>query len=145
YGIRLTPLRVPRKDREKQANSFIFTGRSKDFNEAIQLHPETAEAYGWLAWLLAMCPTEELRNGKRAVVLATKACELTEWQSGWQLNTLAAAYAEVGQFDEACRYQAKAFEDPAYQGSDGDEFRQRLELYKQKKSRQSAVASSWEH
>ena len=65
--------------------------------------------------------------------MATKACEITDGEDGWEWNTLAAAYAEVGQFDEAVRYQRKALDDPAYRGQAGDEFRQRLELYKQGK------------
>jgi len=106
----------------------------KDFDEAIRLFPEYDAAYDRLAWLLATCPDESVRDGKRAIQMATRACDMTGWVSGWELATLAAAYAEVGQFDEALRYQTKALEDPDCRGVDGDEFRQRLELYKQKKS-----------
>jgi hypothetical protein len=80
-----------------------------------------------------MCPEEKIRDRKRAIRMATRACELTDWKSGWTLNTLAAVCAEAGQFEEAVRYQTKALEDPAYRGPAGDVFRQRLELYKRKK------------
>jgi hypothetical protein len=89
--------------------------------------------YTTLAWRLATCPAEKFRDGKRAIQMATKACELAEWDSSWKLHTLAAAYAEAGQFDEAVRYARRALEDPAYRSRADDEFRQRLELYKQKK------------
>ena len=61
-------------------------------------------------------------------------CKEIEWKCGWHLDILAAAYAEEGKFDEAVRYENEALEDPAYQKAPaGDEFRQRLELYKQQK------------
>jgi hypothetical protein len=90
-------------------------------------------AYGNFAWILATCPEGKVRDGKRAIQMATKACELTDWKSGRELSILAAAYAENGQFDEAVRYQTKALEDPVYRGPAGDGFRKRLELYQQKK------------
>ncbi len=106
---------------------------TKDFEQALRLDPKKADVHDSFAWLLATCPEATIRDGKRAVKLATTACELSVWKNNNALNTLAAAYAEAGQFDEAVRYQTKALEDPALRGPDGDEFRQRLELYKQKK------------
>jgi hypothetical protein len=50
-----------------------------------------------------------------------------------ELDTLAAAYAEDGQFDEAVRYQSKALENPGLGAVVRDDFRRRLELYKQRK------------
>lgn len=105
----------------------------KDFKEAIRLDPKDVDAIRQLAWLLATCPEHKFRNGKHAVQLATVACELTDWKSGLELDTLAAAYAEAGEFHEAERYQTMALADADYQGPSGDEFRQRLELYKRKK------------
>src|SRR5207245_1245135 len=80
----------------------------KDFDEAIGLAPHNADAYSWLAWVLGTPRLEIVRDSKRAIRMATRACELTGWETGWQLNLLAAAYAQVGQFDEAERYQTKA-------------------------------------
>jgi tetratricopeptide (TPR) repeat protein len=89
--------------------------------------------YDALAWLFATCSEERIRDANRAIKMATKACELTHWKGSWELSTLAAAHAEAGQFVEAERYQTKALDDPALRGADGDDFRQRLQLYKQKK------------
>jgi tetratricopeptide (TPR) repeat protein len=54
-----------------------------------------------LAWRLATCPDAELRNGDEAVALAEQANKATDGQVPEILDTLAAAYAEVGRFDAA--------------------------------------------
>jgi serine/threonine protein kinase len=110
-----------------------FGNSIRDYEEAIRLGPEYDDAYHAFAWLLATCPQEEYRNGVRAIQIASKACELTHWKRGDLLATLAAAYAEADQFEEAKRYQIKALEDSEFQRRAGDEYRRRLELYKQKK------------
>jgi tetratricopeptide (TPR) repeat protein len=79
--------------------------------------------------VLATCPDPSLRDGKRAVQLATKACELADWEDANDLENLAAAHAECGRFEEAVKWQAKAVE--LGKGlQDADEARQRLDLYK---------------
>lgn len=79
-----------------------------DYEKAIALDPKNASAYGTAAYLLAVCPAPKYRNGAKAVQYATKACELTEWKSPQELETLAAAYAETGDFDKAIEFQKKA-------------------------------------
>jgi len=54
-----------------------------------------------LARILAMAADPALRNGAEAVPLARRACELTYFKDPSFLNTLAAALAESGHFDEA--------------------------------------------
>ena len=63
-----------------------------------------------LAWLLATCPDAAYRDGPRALWLAEWACKATSHQSPPLLDSLAAAYAEVGQFDEAVRVTRQAIE-----------------------------------
>ena len=103
-----------------------------DYNEAIRLDPKHASAYNGRAWLWATCPDDNYCNGQRAVESATRACELSDWKDANQLGTLAAAYAEAGDFDAAMKYQEKA--QALYQdGKDRKEGLDRLELYRAKK------------
>ena len=82
-----------------------------------------------LAWLRATCPDASYRDGKQAVTGATKACELSEWKNANAVDTLAAAYAETGQFDKAVEWQQKAI-DLAPKEDTKEKGRRRLELYK---------------
>lgn len=50
------------------------------------------------------------RDSRRAVEVATEACELTEWSQANYLETLADAYAADGDFEAAVRWQTKANE-----------------------------------
>ena len=54
-----------------------------------------------LAWILCTSPLDAVRNGRRAVELAERAAELTQFRRAFVLSTLAAAYAEAGDFDKA--------------------------------------------
>ncbi|MFN6205422.1 MAG: tetratricopeptide repeat protein [Planctomycetota bacterium] len=76
----------------------------KDYTEALAFEPEDDGILNNLAWVLATSPVDELRDGKKAVELATKACEVTEFSQPHILSTLASAYAEVGDFENAIKY-----------------------------------------
>jgi hypothetical protein len=68
-----------------------------------------------------------------AVEYATTVCKLTGWKEPGFLDTLAAAYAQAGQFEEAIRYQTRALGDPTFKARFGPAARQRLKLYQQQK------------
>jgi tetratricopeptide (TPR) repeat protein len=108
-----------------------------DYSAAIHLKPDFVEAYHNLAWLLAVCPDANARNGEYAVDYALKACELLEWKDAAILSTLAAAYAEAGRFDDAVKWQNKYLESDylaSHPPNDTSEkARQRLSLYEQKR------------
>lgn len=63
-----------------------------------------------LAWIKATCPDDRIRDGKEAVTAATQACELSHWKNGAVIDTLAASFAEVGDFDSAVKYENEAIE-----------------------------------
>jgi Zn-dependent protease len=101
-----------------------------DFSEAIRLEPKLATAHNNLAWLLAACPVDTLRNGQVAVEHATLACNATGWTNSSCMATLAAACAEVGNFAEAVTLQKRALADGAYLKAYGEKSASdRLALY----------------
>jgi len=58
-------------------------------------------------------------------------CELTDWNDADYLDTLAAAYAESGQFDKAVESQEKAIE--LAPDDEKADFETRLKLYQEGK------------
>jgi len=81
-----------------------------DFEVAMKVKPRDSGLLNNLAWVLATSPDDKLRDGKRAIELAKGACEETEYKAPHILSTLAAAYAEAGNWDEAQKTIAKALE-----------------------------------
>lgn len=87
-----------------------------------------------LAWLLSTSPNDEIRDGARAVKLGTEACELTEYKEAHILSTLASAYAEIGNFEEAVKWSTKAVEAGKLEKTDSlEQLEKELENYQQKK------------
>jgi tetratricopeptide (TPR) repeat protein len=86
-----------------------------------------------LAWLRATCPEARMRNGKEAVELATKACELSQWQNWSNIDTLAAAYAEAGDFDQAIKYERQVMQMTKPSTNDS-KIKHRLALYEHHKA-----------
>jgi len=63
-----------------------------------------------LSWLLSTSPIDSVRNGRRALELAEKASELSRYKEAFVLSTLAAAYAELGDFDKAREWSQKSID-----------------------------------
>ena len=103
-----------------------------DYDEAVRLDPKNAQAYNEDAWIWATCPDQKFRDGNKAVELASRACELGNWKDAGHIDTLAAAYAEAGNFAKAVEFQEQANRlstDP----EDHKKGEDRLKLYKEKK------------
>jgi tetratricopeptide (TPR) repeat protein len=97
-----------------------------DYDEAIRIDPKNVDAYNEVAWLRATCPQASLRDGKKAVEYATKACELSNWKDPNMLDTLAAAYAELGDFEQAIKWETNFLETASLSETSG---KSRLALY----------------
>jgi tetratricopeptide (TPR) repeat protein len=84
-----------------------------------------------LAWLLATCPDEAVRNGAEAVKLAEEAVKTTPDDPA-QVGTLAAAYAEAGQFPKAVSNAVEALDLALKRGNTSlaDELSDKLKLYR---------------
>ena len=72
---------------------------------------EQPAALNSLAWVLATAPDAQWRDGPRAVELARKACEITEWKLPAIIDTLAAALAECERWQEAEAMERRALEE----------------------------------
>ena len=104
-------------------------------SRALELEPDYLEAMLALASLRATCPESTLRNAEQAVALATRACELTEFQVPEAIDTLATAYAEASRFSDAVTLGTRALALAQARGNQGlaGEIQKRLDLYRARK------------
>ncbi|MCA9238377.1 MAG: tetratricopeptide repeat protein [Planctomycetales bacterium] len=100
--------------RRNRGDAFLTIGDHatavSDFDKALELQPLDPSLLNNLAWVLATSPDDEVRDGDRAVDLAKQAAELTEYKAAHILSTLAAAYAEAGDFVKAREWSEQAVE-----------------------------------
>ena len=84
------------------------------------------------AWMLATHPDKAVRQGKRAIALAQRAVYITEGRNPSILGTLAAAYAEAGDFDKAVQTARRAANLALLQKKNklAESIRAKLNLYK---------------
>ena len=79
------------------------------YRQALAVDSNNPVVLNDLAWILTAANKPELRDGQEAVRLATKAVELTDRTEPIMIGTLAAAYAETGQFTNAVELANIAF------------------------------------
>ena len=102
------------------------------FENAVKIFPEDDLILNNYSWLLATFTDDSVRDGKKALDLALKAAKLTDYKSATVLSTLAAAYAELGDFEKALNYSQQALS-----VNDDEEvaesIKKEIESYKQQK------------
>jgi tetratricopeptide (TPR) repeat protein len=86
------------------------------YEKALEISPRSVSALNNLAWLLATCSNAPLRNGARAIQLAQQADQLSGGANALVLRTLAAGYAEAGQFGKAIQSAQAAVQQARMQG-----------------------------
>ena len=118
-----------------RADAYLNVGEHRkavaDYEVVVKMYADDSGILNNFAWVLATSPEDEIRNGKRAVEMGLKACELTQYQQAHILSTLAAAYAETGDFENAVKWSQKSVDlgDPDIQ----EQLKQELDSYQQKK------------
>jgi tetratricopeptide (TPR) repeat protein len=99
----------------------------RDWAKAMEVDPEYPNAYNNYAWMLATHESPKHRDGKRAVEYGEKAVFLSEKRNddnrmkSMCYDTLAAAYAEIGEFEKAVLMVSKAYE--LYEPTSGTDIR----------------------
>ena len=103
------------------------------YEVALQSEPDSPVALNNLAWLLSAGPDDSLRNGARAVELARNLNRVSKQNNPFFIRTLAAAYAEAGQFDLAIETAQGASELANAQGqhSLATQIQDETDLYRQ--------------
>lgn len=79
----------------------------KDFEKGMSFDPEKFNTRMNIAWVLSTCPDDEIRNGKKALKIIND-CRGTDEEGVETLKSSAAAYAELGNFEQAIAFQKKA-------------------------------------
>ncbi len=123
--------------RRARADTLLSVGKHSeaiaDFEILLKQAPKDDGILNNFAWVLATSPDDELRDGKRAVKLATEACEVTKYEKAHILSTLASAYAEIGDFESARKWAQKAVDAGAKDEETDEQLKNELESYKQNK------------
>jgi tetratricopeptide (TPR) repeat protein len=123
-------------DLKRQLVPFLMA--TGDYDAAIQAlreilarQPDSFADLNNLAWIRATAPEAQFRNGIEAVQLSERACKLTDYREPILLGTLAAAYAEAGDFTNAVAVTQSVIELARTTGNEplGARNRQVLKLY----------------
>ncbi len=123
-----------RLKRQNAMVSAVFNGvnslppeiRLTSFEYFLRLYPDEPNLLSAQAWVLSTSPVDKLRNGKQALEGALKSLANNGDSIPSRLDTLAAAYAETGDFAKAVQTQTQVVD----MTDQEEKFVRRLELYK---------------
>jgi tetratricopeptide (TPR) repeat protein len=118
------------------ANSLLALGQVwpaiGQYYKILEFEPNNIDALNNLGWFLATTEGTNISNSAEAVKFAQRACELTKYEQAELLDTLAAAYAAAGKFNEAIETAERAVKSAEAAGKKelAVEIQKRLEFYK---------------
>ena len=145
-AIRLDSVYADARRSVDMADGFLETGKLDEaaihYRRALEQGPDYVPALVSLASILATVNEENLRDGKEAIALAEKACELTRYTGAAALAVLAAAHAETGQFQNAVAIAERALQAArrVQKESLAAWIEQELEGYRQKSPSRRSIA-----
>jgi len=122
--------------RQNLATVLLRMGKAPEavsaLREALRLNPHSGDLRIQLAWILATCEDATVRDGQEALRLAEEAGQQAGYRQCLVLNALAAAYAELGQYDEACQAASQCLELARAEGrkEDLEPYTNRLAVYR---------------
>jgi tetratricopeptide (TPR) repeat protein len=141
--------RAPNHVQARQSAAALYFAAGNDrsaagpYRQLLKLDPESVDTIGALAWILATSGDGDLRDGALAKQLAETWCQRTSYADAKALNALAAAHAELGQFDQAIQSIQTAIQVAQHQQETqlANLYQTRLELFRQQQPirRQSNV------
>jgi TonB family protein len=105
----------------------------RDLRAAADAAPKDPAYQNSVAWLLATCPEERVRDGRQALAVAKKACKLSHWQRAAYIDTMAAAYGETGDFDQAIKFEKQSLNETSLTAENKREREKHLSLFQQHK------------
>ena len=112
-------------------------GVEKDLNKAFKWFKKSEEfgyefAQNNIAWEYATCPLDGFRDGKKALNIALIVVDNDDYNNLAHIDTLAAAYAENDDFENAVKFQRQALGmiDKEESPEQFDDFLKRLKVYK---------------
>ena len=100
----------------------------RHYSAALASDPARIQAAEGLAWLSAASADPTVRDGRLALEWAERCAAATDHERPGCLEALAAAHAELGDFDEALRWLTRALERVA--PARAAELGRRVELYR---------------
>jgi tetratricopeptide (TPR) repeat protein len=81
-----------------------------DYRRSYELDRSQKVAAISIARIQAGCPDDSIRDGRKALENAETICTQTEWKDWMVVSVYAAAWAEVGDFESACKYAQMALD-----------------------------------
>lgn len=106
-----------------------YAKANDEFDSALKKESEHVKALTGKSLLLSSCSDQKIRDTKRAVDLATKACDLSGWKNAEVIDALATAHAANGNFTEAGKFVKQALDDPQFAKLHGEMAKKRLALF----------------